>query len=383
MLDRWLNVIAQRLGTYTAAVNAQRAAIEKERAGDEARDHAGREFVNPEGYTTPLPKNAQNKQNEYARARREYEEADLPRALAAAATLMIARERRDEAVAALKAHLDAEDLRRKEGVHPEVKPFFDDMFKHGIPPRRLPHVRAETRAIIYDILMWDGHDPDMVDPASPMPAIFDLYASRLIVKPGNFGDKSRSALSSPTNRAGREYYQFSAMVKPNGGATVAPPSEESVETEPVTFDCSIYPDDTKVEAAPGDHQGEQDGSVVTADEFDAGDEIRVIENATADELAILRQAAERLLENDADWLFDLEYTIGQTGGGHAEVIAAVEAAEAPHGVTPFSHFLDEARLNGVSAGRAAYRAAAVRRTMIMIATLPDWSSVRRQLGLSW
>lgn len=239
MLDRWLNVIAQRLGTYAAAVNAQRAAIEKERAGDEARDHAGREFVNPEGFTTPLPKNAQNKQNEYARARREYEAADLPRALAAAATLMIARERRDEAVAALKAHLDAEDLRKATGVHREVAPFFGDMFERGVEPRHLANVREETRAIISDLIRWDGHDSQMIDPESPMPAIFDLYASRLLLRPGP-GNRSRSTPGAPTARVrytDPEYYMFNELVR-------QPTTEASPElSAPASIDGTPRADD--------------------------------------------------------------------------------------------------------------------------------------------
>lgn len=192
MLDKLLKVIVQRLDTTAAAVIAKRKAIERERASGDARDHAGREFLNSEGYTTPLPKAAQNAQNEYARARRDFEKADLPGALSSAITMMVARERRNETAVALQAYLEAEALRQTEGVHPEVKPHFARMFAMGIEPRMLPYVREMTLAIVCDVIMWDGHDPDMLDPASPMTAIFDLYASRLIVKPVHSGHRSRS-----------------------------------------------------------------------------------------------------------------------------------------------------------------------------------------------
>lgn len=215
MLDKWLNAIVQRLNTTAAAVTAKRTAIEKERASDTARDHAGREFVNSEGYTTPLPKAAQNAQNEYARARRDFEKVDLMGALSVAVAMMIARERRDETAAALKAYLEAEDLRQSEGVHPEVKPFFANMFAMGIEPRRLPYVREEVLAIICDMIMWDGHDRDMQDPDSPMPAIFELYGSRLILKPGQFCDRSRSTPGVPKAKVkytDPDYYLFGGLV---------------------------------------------------------------------------------------------------------------------------------------------------------------------------
>ena len=215
MLDKLLNVILQRLEGTAAAVIAKRTAIEKERASDTARDHAGREFVNSEGYTTPLPKAAQNAQNEYARARRAFEKVDLAGAISVAVTMMVARERRNETATALKAYQDAEALRQSEGVHPEVKPFFADMFAMGIEPRRLPYVREEVLAIICDMIMWDGHDRDMQDTDSPMPAIFELYGSRLILKPGQFYDRSRSkpgVAKAKVKYTDPDYYLFGELV---------------------------------------------------------------------------------------------------------------------------------------------------------------------------
>ena len=62
MFDKWFKFISERLETHTAAVIERRTQIERERAGDEARQHAGREFVNAEGFTTPLPKAFENAQ---------------------------------------------------------------------------------------------------------------------------------------------------------------------------------------------------------------------------------------------------------------------------------------------------------------------------------
>lgn len=237
MLDKWLNVIVQRLENTAAAVVAKRAAIEKERAGDIARDHAGREFVNSEGYTTPLPKAAQNAQNEYARARRDFEKADLAKALAAAIAMIVARERRDETAAALKAHLAADDLRKAEGVHPEVKPFFALMFALGVDPRRLANVRPETLAIICDIIMWDGHDPDLEDPDSPMPGIFDLYSTRQILMLGQFHDRSRSKPGvpvRPVRYTDPHYFMFNEILPQqteSGGEASAGPQTLDAEPE--------------------------------------------------------------------------------------------------------------------------------------------------------
>jgi hypothetical protein len=236
MLDRLLNVVAHKLGSYTAAVNAQRRTIEAERASDSARDHAGREFVNPEGFTTPLPKAAQNAQNAYARARRDFEKADPMGALAATVAMMVARERRDEAVAALKAHQAAEDLRKDEGVHQDIRPFFADMFELGIEPRRLANVRVETLVIICDMIMWDGHDPDMEDEASPMPDIFGIYASRQILKSGQFGAGTRSKPGvplAPVRHTDPEYFMFNYLVSANDDqASAAQQPEALAPAEP-------------------------------------------------------------------------------------------------------------------------------------------------------
>ena len=224
MLDKMLTAIVHRLDATAAAVMAKRQAIEKERASGHARDHAGREFLNSEGYTTPLPKAAQNAQNEYARARRAFEKADLAGAISTAVTMMVARERRNESAVALKMYLEAEDRRQIEGVHPEVKPLFARMFAMGIEPRMLPYVREKTLAIVCDILMWDGHDPDMLDPASPMPAIFDLYASRLIVKPVHLGHRSRSkpdAADQDAERIRPDCYKFNKLARSAADALVA------------------------------------------------------------------------------------------------------------------------------------------------------------------
>lgn len=225
MLDRLLKSINQKLDTHTAAAVAQRAKIERERAGDVARQHAGREFENSEGYTTPLPKAAQQAQNAYARSRRDFEANGGASALTLAITMMIARERRDETAAALKRHEEAEARRRAVGVHKEVEPFFDLMFDHGVEPRHLVNVRPETLAIICDLIRWDGHDPELVDPASPMPPIFGLYSNRTILKPGQFGDKSRSAATAPVRpirRSDPQCYMFGDLV---AGSDEAVPSE--------------------------------------------------------------------------------------------------------------------------------------------------------------
>lgn len=237
MLDRLLNAIAHKLGSYAAAVDAQRKLIEAERASDNARDHAGREFVNPEGFTTPLPKAAQNAQNAYARARRDFEKANPLKALEAAVALILARERRDETAAALKAHLAAEDLRKDEGVHPEVKPFFADMFELGVEPRRLPYVRFETLAIICDMIKWDGHDRDMQDPDSPMPAIFSIYAGRQMLTPGQFYDRERSKPGAPVAKVrytDPEYIMFGELL-PEVSEPASPAMSEDAEPADETY----------------------------------------------------------------------------------------------------------------------------------------------------
>lgn len=192
MLDTVVGAVAHKLDTYKKAVLAQRVTIERERAGDTARQHAGREFENSEGFTTSLPRAAQNAQNEYARLRRDFLQHGGVEALSSAIALLVARERRDEAGAALKRHEEAENERRATGVHREVKAGFALMFAQGVEPRHVAEVRPAMMAIISDLLRWDGQDPEWADPDSPVPAVFEIYASRVLMVPSKTSDKKRS-----------------------------------------------------------------------------------------------------------------------------------------------------------------------------------------------
>lgn len=169
MLDKLAKAIAQKLEAYRTAVSEERAAIERERAGDNARQYAGREFENSEGFVTQLPDAAADAQTAYARARRDFVNNRGAEALSLAVTLMLAREKRDETAAARDRHIEAEDERQATGVHREVAAAFKILFKHGLQPRHLAKVRPETMAIMADLIRWDGQDPDMKDPTSPIP----------------------------------------------------------------------------------------------------------------------------------------------------------------------------------------------------------------------
>ena len=220
MLDTIIKNVLARLSVHAAAVKAQREGIERERAGDKARAHAGRMLESPEGYATNPRTALEDAQKEFARARREWEKLGIP-ALTLFATYMVARERRDEMAAWLQRHEATEQARRTGDLHREVKPFFNRLVALGLLPRHVANVRPETLAIISDLIRWDGHDPDMKDPASPVGAVFGVYAERSMLQPGQVDRVERSVPGLPpipVKLTDRRYFRFDIL------APVATPS---------------------------------------------------------------------------------------------------------------------------------------------------------------
>lgn len=383
MLDKMLKGVLARLEANSAAVIAQQTAIERERAGDEARDHAGRMLESPEGYSYTPSRAYQKAQKDYAKARRDWEEKGLG-ALELFATLMIARERRDEAKAWFHQHASAAAHRQTTGIHPEIVPFFALMFEQGVEPRHLANVRQALMAIICDMLRWDGHDPDMTDPTSPIAAIFAIYAERLLLVPGQFGDRSRSVpgvAMAPVRQADPRYYMFGDLVPP-------PPAhnpQDIVINQAEGSDGEVTHRPPEVRHEPTVEQSAMPICELSAcdDTVTVLDEYALPASINADDAETLLRGAEQWVRSDYDWEDALKAATGYGLGDAAQIIARAEAAREQLGDTPLRYFVEAAKLEGVDAGWAAYRAATIRRMAHSFATKVEWKDVRANLGLDW
>ena len=340
MLDKLLKTVNRLVDRHAAEAEGLRANVERERAGDHARQHAGREFQNPEGYTTPLRKNAENSQVAYARARKAFEKDGGLRALANYMAMEIARQRRDEAVVALKKHEAEEAQRLATGVHKEVAAFFALMFRDGVEPRHLANVSEDVRVIISDLIRWDGHDWDRVGPDSPVPQVIAIYRHRAKVRPGRMGDKARSRPCE----AGSDDPNLYRFGDNEDGPANRPLDNEQAPDEPL----AVVPAD-----------------VVTADAVPYA----LPANLSPGTVKLFTELATSQVAIDPDW--DLGIRLASNGYDDQrnikDTIEALEGMWQPDWVTPFVFFIDAARRGGLGAGRAAYRDATIRRAATQIA----------------
>lgn len=236
MLDVIIRSIVRKLDEHAQEVRAQRVKIERERAGGEPRKIATAILKHPEGYATSPREAAESAQKAYAKARAEWELAGIPM-LSKLATLAIARERRDETAAALRDHEETQTVRKATKVHPDFRRLNDAMIAHGVQTGHAATATDGVIAIVSDILMWAGADPDMLDPDSPLPAILDVYGTRLILTPGQSGERSRSRPGVPVRQVkytDPEYYMFNEVALPAvaivpGKKVEAPPELAAVE----------------------------------------------------------------------------------------------------------------------------------------------------------
>lgn len=341
MLDKLMKTVSHLTNKHDADTAALRARVERERAGDHARQHAGREFQNPEGHTTPLRRNAENAQVAYARARKAFEKDNGLSALANYMAMEIARQRRDEAAAALKKHEAEEAQRLATGVHKEVAAFFALLFGDGVEPRHLANISEDVRVIISDLIRWDGYDWDRLDPESPVPQVVAIYRHRAKVRPGREGHKTRSQPREVGN-ADPNLYRF--------GDNGAGPANRLL-------------DDRQAFDEP---QATRTAEVVTA-EIDPYALSAAVSPRTVE---LFTELATSQVATDSDW--DLGIRLASNGYDDRrnvkDTIEVLEGMRQPDWVTPFAFFIDTARRDGLAAGRAAYREATIRRTAMQMAT---------------
>lgn len=402
MFDRLTKGAMARLESHAAAVKKQRDEIERERAGDDPREWAGRFLKNSEGYSTSPAKAAENTQKEYARARREWEKVGAPM-IASAVAMMVARERRDEAAAVLKAHEDSEFERQRTRVHPEVRSYFATMFDHGVQPERLANVRVELIAIVSDLIRWDGADQEWSDADNPVPDVFRIYAKRLLEQPNLNYHKPKSVPGEavvPKQYSGDTvHYMINKTMESidSRAADVgqAPAANETqldedviasrddtqevpltvasppmVTVEPVQIEIAAATPAPIADVVPADVDG--------LDEYELPSRFRAA-------AAKIRKAAIPLAD-DPDFdrsMEELNWAIGNAGEALSDddAIGRVEAKTTPGRCTPFRYFIETARSHGRRAGIEAYREATIRRLMFTIATESGWEQARKNLGL--
>ncbi|GHH16109.1 hypothetical protein GCM10008023_19740 [Sphingomonas glacialis] len=399
MLDTIVKSIIGKLDVHLAEVRAQRAQIERERAGGAPRTITTAILKHPEGYASSPREAAESAQKAYAKARKDWEKQGIP-LLALAATLAIARERRDETAAVLSNHEESEAIRKSTKVHPDFRRLNDAMIAHGVQTGHAATAADGTIAIVSDILQWAGADPEMLDPSSPLPAILQVYASRLILTPGQFGDRSRSKPGVPVPQVkytDPEHYLFNGMVEPHHGSPqpterpnvaanasdeVARAATTSREASPRTDSAEPIQDAT-ASAAPVLPVQESEVAPPGAVQITHTDEYALPPHISEADAAQIVEGGRRWVNIDTDWPFELKVAIGFTTKTDAEIIASVEAAVAPAGETPFRYFLDAARSGGVDAGHAAYREATIRRFAYEFATRDEWKDVRANLNVPW
>jgi hypothetical protein len=301
----------------------------------------------------------------------------------------------------LRKHEDTEAIRKATKVHPDFRRLNDTMIAHGVQTGHAATAANGTVAIVSDILQWAGADPDMLDPASPLPKILEIYASRLILTPGQFGDRSRSKPGLPVRQVKHsdpEYYMFNEMgpswgLKADAGGMpgvetvavtgVVPAPETRSEPGQPPQQIEISPVDHPVVSKPVQKDVPPPSLPTPVEQVHEADEYALPQRVSASDAARLMVGGQRWVENDHDWPFELNYAIGPASKADPDVIAAVEAARAPVGTTPFRYFLETAKREGVKAGHAAYREATIRRFAFEFATKDEWQDVRRNLGLLW
>lgn len=197
MLDKYVNAIINRLSNVIATVSARRDELERQRSTDRfAQSYLGTALKHPEGHTVPLRKSAERAQHEYAEVRAEWAQKG-PEALALLASLVIARERRDETKAVWERHDAAEQERVHTKYHPEVRRLFSQLFDHGITPAMVEQLWPETIGIIADIILWQVSDREGQDADSPIPGLFEMYAERTMIMPGGSHTVVRSTPGVP------------------------------------------------------------------------------------------------------------------------------------------------------------------------------------------
>jgi hypothetical protein len=238
MLDIILRSIARKLEVHLEEVRSQRSEVERERASGQPRTIATAILKHPEGYATSPREAAQSAQKAYAKARREWEQQGIPM-LTKLATLIIARERRDETAAVLREHEETEATRKATKVHPAFRRLNDIMIAHGVETGHAATATDGVIAIVSDILMWAGADPDLLDPDSPLHALLETYAGRLILTPGQFGAASRSKPGVPVRQVkytDPEYYMFNEAAQTGVDVTAGTKLEPAVSSKAVDDD---------------------------------------------------------------------------------------------------------------------------------------------------
>ncbi|KQM62692.1 hypothetical protein ASE75_13775 [Sphingomonas sp. Leaf17] len=215
MLDKYVNAVMNKVSGVIAAVGAQRAEWERQRGSDRyAQSYLGTALKHPEGHTSPLPKSAERAQQEYASLRAEWEEVG-PQMLTLAASLMIARERRDETKSVWERHDEEEQKRVATKYHPQVRRLFAQLYDHGVTPAMLDLLKPETIGVLSDLILWDASDRDGGDVNSPLPGVFGLYAGRELIMPsgGHTVTRSRPGIAPPSvKHSDPVYYRFDLEV---------------------------------------------------------------------------------------------------------------------------------------------------------------------------
>lgn len=411
MLDTIRMLIADALEISTGEVNKIRNELLEEQTSADARYAATSALIHPEGSTTPI-------NDAYSRAQgrvadlREKARKELPKALAAMIALEVAVQRREEAKRHRDMKWDQTIATDTLGVREEVRDWWARLVKHGVHPHYLKQHRAETIAIIADLVTWKAKGATNKDPDNPWRAILAIYAGRVIQKPGRTGKAKRSVPGTPTrarHRGGVEDYMFNEMVEPSweSGPVIASAAAAQRNPPPAPaspmFDCSIYPepeDDALaspstalLEAAELDEASRSPVAASIDEEGSASRDEPVSASPSAYALPpgipaaveqMLRAKAEELASREYDdWNLSLDGAIGYGRDlSEAEVIGKVERADSPSWTTPFSYFLEAARIGGVAAGRQAYREVTVQRFMLELATSARWRDYQAELGLA-
>lgn len=257
MLDIIVKSIMRKLDVHVDEVRSQRVEIERERAGGKPRTIATAILQHPEGYATSPREAARSAQKAYAKARGDWEQHGIPM-LTKLATLAVARERRDETAAVFREHEEKEAVRKATKVHPDFRRLNDTMIAHGVQTGHAATATPGIIAIASDIIMWAGADPDLLDPDSPLRDILEVYATRLILTPGQFGDKSRSQPGVPVRQVkytDPEHYLFNEAAQP------AVDIAAGTKPEPAVKSVAVY-DDNEAPAAPV--EGERAQETITA-----------------------------------------------------------------------------------------------------------------------
>ena len=391
MKDELIRLITEVLGTSTGEVNQIREALLSEQASGDARYAAGTALLHPEGSTTPLDEAYGRAQNRFADIRKKAEKT-LPGALALLLALKIAEERRDEAKSHRELGWNQASAKDVLGVDPAVADWFARLHKHGVHPHHLKQQAAEMVAIIADLITWKAKDARFGDPDNPWRAVLQIYAGRRIGKPGTKIKAKRSVSGNPTrDRHHHDLgdYMFNEMVSASWPRVPTPGPQVSV-------DPFVTESDANFSVAPLPERADEFASVADMPAEPSQPRLELIEPAVAtvdeyalpqsiseNDAAMLHSAAEQWVVIDSEWEDGLKGAMGDTSHPAADVVDRVKRSTHHRRDTPFRYFIDEAQQHGVEAGRAAYRAATVRRFMHLFATDHSWKRVREGVGLNW